>query len=720
MYSLEQERKKLIEIKNQYLELIKEYDERIKKVMTDYKKDPFLQAALLEQLHTKLNQLKKSIDNPFFGRIDFLHEGSSKNEICYIGKVGVLDSLGDPITVDWRAPISALYYDSNVGPAEYLAPSGIIKGDLKLKRQYEIENGHMKGFQDVNTVSNDELLKPYLSSSADNRLKNIVSTIQSEQNAIIRKKLKENNIIQGTAGSGKTTVALHRIAYLVYNMQKEYNQNQFIVIGPNAYFMDYISSVLPDLDVHTVTQYTFLNIVNEYINEKIKIIDQNNRLENYLSNKKLDANIQYKVSLTYKKALDKFIVDIKSNIIHGPIKCENTILFSERDISRYLNNSSLDIIGQIKQFTKFAKKYIKDNFDDIKHRYWSIYRDEYLSLPLDSPRRKEILKITETFNSEVKNIDKILKSYFNVAALKPLKLYKLFVDNIECYVDGKDCDAIKLKNDTLKSINSKTLGYEDLPALIYLNLNFNGYKDYDKYVHVVLDEAQDFGLFHFEVLKKLFKNGTFSIFGDLAQSIYSYQSIDNWEEVVNNIFNDHCNVIKLEKSYRTTYEIMSVANLISSSFGFGNAEAVLRHGNEVEAYQLDSSNVGGYISARINEFINFGYKSIAIICKTDKDVSGLSKVLTGENISHNVVNSQNTKYDGGICLIPSYLSKGLEFDAAIIYDIEKYNPENEVDMKLLYVSITRALHQLDITYDNELIEPLKTINKNKKYLKLKN
>ena len=720
MSSIEHEKQKLIDIKNQYKKLIKEYEDSIKKVMVDYKNDPFLQASLLEQFHTKLAQLKRCIENPFFGRIDFYDEEEKKEEVCYIGKVGVLDNFGDTITVDWRAPISSLYYDSNVGPAEYLAPTGIIKGELNLKRQYDIKNGEMTGFQDVNTVSNDELLKPYLSSSADNRLKNIVSTIQSEQNAIIRRKIQENNIIQGTAGSGKTTVALHRIAYLVYNMQKQFDQNQFIVIGPNAYFMDYISSVLPDLDVHTVTQHTFLNIVNNYINEKIKIIDQNNRLENYLSNSQTDTNIKYKTSLQYKDALTRFMEDIKLGIIHGPIEYKGITLFSENDINKYINKTNINIVEQIKEFMKYAKKYMKNHLDDVKNQYWLKYREEYLSLPVDSPRREEILKITEEFNNEVKNIDKILKSYFELNELKPLKLYKTFIENCEKYIATSDCNLKELKTYTLKGINSKTLGYEDLPALIYINVIVNGYKEYDKYAHIVIDEAQDFGLFHFEVLKKLFKNGTFSIFGDLAQSIYAEQSIERWDEVVDNVFHNKCNIINLEKSYRTTYEIMNTANLISSTFGFGNAQAVLRHGEDVEAYQIDIENSHDYLYNRINDFIDCGFKSIAIICKTNHDVMELAKKLSKENISYNTISNKNTKYDGGICLIPSYLSKGLEFDAVIIYDVEKYDINNEIDMKLLYVAITRALHQLDITYKNELIEPLKTIKQNTKYLKLKN
>ena len=254
------EKRKLELIKKEFQELIDDYEQKVEYVKKEYKNDPFLQANLLSQFYTKLALIKKYINSPYFGRIDFQENGQDNKEICYIGKVGVFDKSGKIITVDWRAPISSLFYDSNIGPTEYLSPLGVIKGNLDLKRQFDIKNGELINFQDVNTVSDDELLKPYLSANADNRLKNIVATIQKEQNQIIRKYLNENLIVQGTAGSGKTTVALHRIAYLVYNEQKNYQENQFIVIGPNAYFMDYISSVLPDLDVNAVTQYTFLDV----------------------------------------------------------------------------------------------------------------------------------------------------------------------------------------------------------------------------------------------------------------------------------------------------------------------------------------------------------------------------------------------------------------------------------------------------------------------------
>ncbi len=717
MTELDFESKKLKEVQQQYLELIKDCQKRIDIILKDYQDDPITQAALLEQFHIRLEQLKRTIQSPFFGRIDFLPDEDLKNTICYIGKVGVMDHQGNPITVDWRAPISSLYYDSNIGRAQYLAPKGMITGDLKLKRQFDIQEGEIKSFQDVDTVSNDELLKPYLSTSADNRLKNIVATIQSEQNAIIRKGLYTNNIIQGTAGSGKTTVALHRASYLIYNEQKNFRENQFIVIGPNAYFMDYISSVLPDLDVHSVTETTFLNIVNDYLGEKIKIIDQNARLERILNGEKIDPYIAFKSSLKYKEVLDLFVSHIEDSVIHGPITLRNVVLISEEEIRKFLGNHSVGILEKIKDFKKFAKQKIKENLDDFKHTYWLQYRDEFLGLAKDHPRRKEIIDDTSSFDQEItKNIDQILKEYFKNFNLKPLTLYRLFVENIDQYVDG---DFEKLKRDTLKAIQTKTLGYEDLPALVYLNLLFNGYKGYDQYIHVIVDEAQDYGLFHFEVLKELFKNSTFSIFGDLAQSIYAYQSIHDWESVIHEVFNEKMELLKLEKSYRTTVEIMDAANLVSRCFGSTDAKAVLRHGNSVEVYQMDAHNTSDYVIKRIQDFLEQGFKSIAIICKDEEEVSMLSKMFQKNHIKHSTINSKNTKYDGGICLVSSYLAKGLEFDAVIIYDVDQYDANSELDMKLLYVAMTRALHQLDVTYQKELIYPLASLYKSSEVLQRK-
>lgn len=659
--------KKLEEIKSAYKDLTHEYEIKIQNAIKEHKKNPLLCSSLIDQYNNKLAMLKKTINNPFFGRIDF-QNNNDENLICYISKVGVLDEDGNAITVDWRAPISTLYYDSDVGKAQFTSPAGLEKGILNLKRQYTIEKGKLINFQDVNTISNDELLKPFLENNIDKRLKNIVSTIQSEQNAIIRKPLNENNIIQGAAGSGKTTVALHRIAYLVYNEQKRFNEDAFLVIGPNSYFMKYISSVLPDLDVFNVSQYTFLDIVKNYLKEKINIIDQSEVLENVLDGMDISI-IKFKSSLLYKDIVDEYINDLEESIVHGPIKLMNYTLFKEDVIEKFINKKSLGIVERINEFIKYAKSYIKKHEDVIKNNYWNIYREEYLTSN-DEKRKKEILDVTEEFNKKIKNIDSLLKDYFKDYTLKPLAIYRNFINDFDKYSDYP-----LNKEEDIKKINKKTLGYEDLAALVYINLRFYGYKGNDKYIHVVLDEAQDFSLFHYFVIKKLFKNATFSIFGDLAQSIYSYQSIDNWEDVKSIIYNNDINILFLDKSYRTTCEIMAAANKVSGMYGFGMAQSFLRHGPEVSFIKYNIIN----LLEKIDTLKKSGYSNIAVICKSKKSIE---KYVEDINVS-------------GVSVITSYLSKGLEFDCCIVIDMD-FDRNNMLEMKLLYVAMTRALHELII------------------------
>ncbi len=659
------ERKKLESVKLKYDTLIKDYSAKTKDAIKEYNRNPVLYADLIENYTRKVNMLKKTIKNPFFGRIDFAFE--EEKSVCYIGKVGVLDDAGNAITVDWRAPISSLYYDSDIGKAFYNSPSGVINGILELKRQFTIEDGILKDFQDINTISNDEFLKPFLDNNIDNRLKNIVSTIQKEQNATIRIPLNENVIVQGAAGCGKTTVALHRIAYLVYNEQKNYKEDSFLVIGPNDYFLKYISSVLPDLDVFNVKQYTFLDIVNSYLNEKIKVIDSFETLENVINGMDT-SNIKFKSSLEYKDILEKYIGNIEQNIIHGPVKLMDYVLFKEDTINNFLKKKSLGIVERINEFIKYAKGYIKKHSDSIKSNYWLQYKNQYLSTD-DENKKNEILNITEEFNKSLNNIDLLLKSYFKPYMVKPLEIYKNFIK------DFSNISSFPLNTeDTLKKINKRVLGYEDLAALVYINLRFYGYKNFDKYIHVALDEAQDFGLFQYFVMKSLFKNATFSIFGDLAQSIYSYQSIYNWDDVKDTVFVGDALVTTLDKSYRTTCEIMESANEISKLYGYGNAKSFLRHGPKVEKINFKETNLKKLVDSLKNE----GFINIAIIGKNKDSIKPCQK----DEILNEIT-------------ITSYMAKGLEFDACIILD-KDFDRNSIIDMKLLYVAMTRALHKMII------------------------
>ena len=614
---------------------LKKYDEviedskykmkNLKKYYNDY--DEMMDEK--ERLEHKIIKTEESKETPYFARIDFQGE---KLETCYIGKYGVSDYDNNIITIDWRAPISTLYYDSNIGKCEYDSPSGKINGELLLKRQYQIEKQKLINYQDVDTVSNDEILKPYLSVSADTRLKNIVSTIQAEQNKIIRYPLR-NLIIQGVAGSGKTTVALHRIAYLVYNNKDIIKSKDYMVIGPNKFFVKYISKILPDLDVNGVAEYTLEEILEKYTNEKYKI---NNHLDKIVE---YDEISELKTSMKMKKIIDDYIDKIK--VYPESITVDNIEIISKKEINK--------IIDEINENT----------YKSIKQKQERIYLllDKYIK----EKKQRTIEKLIEN------NIDNKTLQGFKKSHLKYIKNNIPKIKTVKEYYK-----QIQIENNIYKDLE-----IEDVPSLLYIKYRL-GNDIFDNYKHIVIDEAQDYGEFMFYVMKKIFKNATFGIFGDLAQSLYSYRSIKNWDSV-KRIFNSE--IEYLNKSYRTTIEIMNEANKLNQKLNLNLATPVIRHGDKVE-----------YTNKSIEELIEElkeKYNTIAIITNTLEEAKELHKKLK----DYDLITPTDISYESKITILPSYLSKGLEFDAVIILNTFK---ENILDLKLLYVSMTRALHKLYI------------------------
>ena len=610
--------------------------------------------AMLEEkfkLEAEINSIEKAKNTPYFARIDF--ETKSNKEKCYIGKLGVQDDDNNIITVDWRAPISSLYYDSNIGNCSYEAPEGTIEGNLTLKRQYTIENSKLINFNDVDTVSNDELLKPYLSVSADNRLKNIVSTIQSEQNKIIREKLGKNLVIQGVAGSGKTTVALHRIAYLVYNNRDLYKPSDYMIIGPNKFFVTYISGILPDLDVNGVSEYTIEEVFEKYVDDDYTI---NNNLDKITN---VDNISKFKTSLELKNKITEYF--------------NNVQILPNEDF-------------KIKDEKIISKLTVKELYDEINPKYYKSIKSKIDRLTLLINKYVESNKENITTNLINRNVDKIIinefKNNINFHLKKYFKVLNLKIKNI--YIDILN----KLNIDT-KEISNNKINIEDIPPLIYIRYLLIGDNIFDNYKHIVIDEAQDYGEFAFYVLNKIFKNATFSIYGDLAQSLYSYRSIDNWE-CLNNIFKD-LKILNLNKSYRTTIEIMEEANKINRKLNLVEAIPVIRHGDKVEYTDKNLKHLMDKLKEK--------YKTIAVITKTQIEADDLYNNLKGK-MDINLINKNNSNYDNKINILPSYLSKGLEFDSVII--IDTFDKENVMDLKLMYVSMTRALHKLLIVNSIDL------------------
>ncbi len=667
-----------------------------------------------------IHNLESSLDTPYFARIDFTFEKDGKLQTIYIGKNGIMQNTNIIVT-DWRAPISSLYYDSEVGHCSFTSPEGEVSGNLELKRQYEINSGNLISYYDVDLVSTDALLQKYLNSNNDSRLKSIVSTIQKEQNEVIRRNLFDNLIIQGVAGSGKTTVALHRIAYLVYNYRDSIKQNQYLVIGPNPIFIKYISSVLPELDVSSVKQGTFEGFAQNYIDEEININSPDKKVTQSIAGK-IDNDIdKFKSSMNYKTMLDQFLQVYFYSITAKDFTLDDFTVLNSQKVKEVFDSTytstHISLASRIELTIEKLSRIIEDNIDSITTAFTDYTFQAFANLqdPKEEEKmRKKIVKNREELHKFCKSS---LRKYFAKAKIDATKLYKLFISSIENY-DIFNYKYLKtLKKDTMKNIKNGCYDFEDLASLIYLQKVIAPNPEYSRIRHVVVDEAQDLGEFNFFVLKSALPSSTFSIFGDLAQSIYDYRGIDNWNIVNKIMFDNNGRIINFKKSYRTTSEIMEVADEVSESIGMIHSDLVVRHGKEVDFTPLEQQNIPSYIAGKIKEYKEKGYKTIAIISKTNLLSCYINDGLAelGVNIPNITLNDDLSEDNNKVCTISNQLAKGLEFDAVIINNANEniYSSSSNLDMKLLYVAITRALHELDIVYSGELPSPLRLYLKKK-------
>lgn len=621
-----------------------------------------------------------------------------------------------------------IIYDSEVGHCSFTSPEGEVSGNLELKRQYEINSGNLISYYDVDLVSTDALLQKYLNSNNDSRLKSIVSTIQKEQNEVIRRNLFDNLIIQGVAGSGKTTVALHRIAYLVYNYRDSIKQNQYLVIGPNPIFIKYISSVLPELDVSSVKQCTFEGFAQNYIDEEININSPDKKVTQSIAGK-IDNDIdKFKSSMNYKTMLDQFLQVYFYSITAKNFTLDDFTVLNSQKVKEVFDSTytstHISLASRIELTIEKLSRIIEDNIDSITTAFTDYTFQAFANLqdPKEEEKmRKKIVKNREELHKFCKSS---LRKYFAKAKIDATKLYKLFISSIENY-DIFNYKYLKtLKKDTMKNIKNGCYDFEDLASLIYLQKVIAPNPEYSRIRHVVVDEAQDLGEFNFFVLKSALPSSTFSIFGDLAQSIYDYRGIDNWNIVNKIMFDNNGRIINFKKSYRTTSEIMEVADEVSESIGMIHSDLVVRHGKEVDFTPLEQQNIPSYIAGKIKEYKEKGYKTIAIISKTNLLSCYINDGLAelGVNIPNITLNDDLSEDNNKVCTISNQLAKGLEFDAVIINNANEniYSSSSNLDMKLLYVAITRALHELDIVYSGELPSPLRLYLKKKdNVLKLK-
>ncbi|MDR7077376.1 DNA helicase-2/ATP-dependent DNA helicase PcrA [Neobacillus niacini] len=677
-------------------------------------------AQYLELAESELERLASVIGKPYFSRINFTNSGDTDEEILYIGKASLFDRVNQiPIIVDWRSPIASVYYDGRLGDVTYDAYGEMQSGYLSLKRQYEIENGFLKEIRDIDLTTHDELLQKSLSGKADNRLTEIVATIQNEQNEVIRASLKHPIIVQGAAGSGKTTIALHRISYFLYSSGYRFPPEKLMILAPNRLFIDYISAVLPDLGVNKIKQTTYVDFMRASLGRKMKLLSPNSKLMALLKGEEKTKWIHwvssYKGSLDFKELIDRYIRDIEENLApSNDFIIEKSLLMKGKKIKRLFLKEfhylpiykRLDKIKNLLANDLRIKKSVILNKINVKY-------DEALEKALyntrmdPDKRREKVVFIMDTKEKRIRTVEQeskaAVKNYLDPFVKKDIfTLYKGLMTSPELLQKFSpalsEIECKKLSRYCQKVFEKKALELEDLAPLFYMKAKLEGIDEKYKMKSIFIDEAQDYSYFQFAALKEGFETDLFTIVGDLAQGIHSYRGLNSWEPLVKDIF-PNANYHALQKSYRTTVEIMELANDILAIMGkdLPIVQPVIRHGDKPRFTKIDPGNlqeVRETLENDIHLLKKEELNSIAIIGRTDSDCVRIHKLLENSNLPIQLLEEKEDMKKGSVVILPSYLSKGLEFDAVLIVTLEEKYSDEEIDIKLLYVAMTRPMHRL--------------------------
>lgn len=598
-----------------------------------------LQVTIMQNKGNYLQRLFRIQNKPYFGSIRFKEDNNEEEDI-YIGITHVEDKLNYYVH-DWRSPICSMFYDFETGPAYYKAPSGIIRGDITRKRQYIIEDAKLKHIFDNDLNISDSLLQEVLAEESSDKMKNIVNTIQEEQNKVIRNTEDKNLIVEGIAGSGKTSVALHRIAFLLYRIPNLTSGN-VVVFTPNKVFSEYISNVLPELGEDNTYDMTFYDLLCQNINEYKDIEDFTGFISRYYKGNVTNYDmIKYKQSDDIIKDIDNYIANLLDNVC-------------------FMDNLTFD------------------NFIEVdKEELNTMLKYKYNRFPLFE-RVKEIAKriASNNYEGSIKNASAIMKKLKDIINIK---LDLKYIIN-----DFYNSDFFKYKD----KLSDKYLFYEDACIFLYIKSLLVGFNTNHVIKEIVIDEAQDYNKLQYLIIKKTFKISNYTILGDTNQTINPYYKYDSLEELTS-IF-DSSKYITLTKTYRSTGKIIDYTNKI---LGLNHVTAIR---NDKASDIIFRNNVGKDDFLRDIEYLRNISKSIAIITKNDSEASYVYDLLKDDCSAALIDGFSHIKRD--LVIVPAYVAKGLEFDSVIIYtDVD--NRYSEDDKYLFYVACTRAQHNL-IVYNN--------------------
>lgn len=650
--------------------------------------------------------------SPYFARMDFIEKGEERAEKCYIGISNLINDNFDFLIYDWRAPISSMFYDYEIGQAEFKCPEGIVEGELTLKRQYKINNGEIEYMFDSNLKIDDEVLQDILSKSTDTKMKGIVTTIQREQNKVIRNEEYKNLIVQGPAGSGKTSVALHRIAYLLYKHRDKITPKNIVIFSPNDIFNEYISDVLPELGEDNMCQTTFKEYMNKALGGGFNKENYSEMMEYILASKKEADyqirinNIKFKSSKEFIDILKRYVTFMeKEDTNFKNIKFRGDLIISSQDLDELF-------------FKDYANLPRKRRLQKIRERILFLLKpyeeqriEEVAGELKDSGSYLDKAEIIEHSTAMVKNeLKEIYHEINRMTKFDLMGIYKKLFENLEFFLKNSNIEfnekkISEIRSYTLEKIKVHRLNYEDQIALLYLKGAMGDLPKTSEIKYVIIDEAQDYSPLQYEIFYQLFNHANLTILGDLNQSINPFMNVGEYKNISHIFAEDNTCIINLTKSYRSTMEITKFSRRLLDK-GL-EAQCVERSGEE--PLLLDFSNEKA-IKERLLEDIKIynekNYKSIGIITKTAKEANEIYNFLK-DKTNVRVIMKDDDEYVSGILVIPAYLAKGLEFDVVIIYNAGDENYSCEEERLLLYTACTRALHVLRVYYSGNITPLLK-------------
>lgn len=646
-----------------------------------------------------IDRYRRMLKSPYFGRFDFTEKGYDDEEKIYVGLYNLMDEKsGDIYVYDWRAPVSSMFYRNELGKGSYKSPAGLIYGDISLKRQYKIEESKLKYFFDSSIKINDEILQEVLGRNSSAKMKNIVETIQKEQDLIIRDTENELLIVQGVAGSGKTSIALHRIAFLLYEgLSSKLSINNIIIISPNSVFSKYISDVLPELGEENVRQLTFDDLVKGE-----KRHDQIEKLIQLQGSEDFDLefeSIKFKGSHEFVKIIDRLLQYYERKLIPFKDVCYNgkTIETKEALKNIFLNNKiNMPAARRLKRLENM----ILNKIQPLRKE-----RLQFIEKVVEKTTENHTLEI-KTFSRliAIKEAEGLMKYIRSFTEIDHMNLYKMLFKDRSLFM--KLAKGLKLPkhinkiiSETNKKLNSGLISYEDAAALLYMEVKLRGNEEFGEIKQVVIDEAQDYYPIHYYIYKLLFKDARFTVLGDFNQTIEKSGDRNVYDYVEDILHKTKSVKLTLSKSYRSSIEINNFNQRL-----LNNEQELIsfeRHESAPEVkYKQNLNELNKSICEDIAKFRDSGYKSIAIICKSEEEAKNIKSSLSA-SLDIKLLDDSSYEDRNSVLVMPAYLAKGLEFDVVLVYNVSKENYKSDFDKRLIYIACTRALHQLFLYYTGE-------------------